>query len=441
MEQKLDKIFKAYDVRGIYGSELTEDIVEKTANATVKFLGAKKMLIAMDARDSSPSLKEAAINGIKKSGADIIDIGITTTPMFYWAVNKEDADGGIMITASHNPPEYNGLKISKKYAQMIGENSGLLDIKKMVLSEDIQTSENEGDLENKELLEEYVSFLSNGLENINLKIAADFSCGASSIVLEKVAEKIGVGIVSLCKMKDPLIHEGNPLKDENVTHFVELIKNEKPDFGVAYDTDADRAFFFNSNGERIDSSQTAALIAENYLNESPGSKFIGSINIGKSYKEAVEENKGEYIKSRVGHVFIKQAMREHDAVFGAESSGHFYFKDFFYADSALFATIQIIKMIKNSGKTIDELAKKYSKHFRSGETNFKVEDKEKAMQKIKELFLEGKVDELDGVTIEMSDFWLNARPSNTEPLLRLNIEAESPEKLKEILEKVEQIIK
>jgi len=437
---KVNKIFKAYDIRGLYEKEFDENIAKKTAQASAQFLNAKRLLVAMDNRASSEPLKKAVLEGILGQGVSVIDIGISTTPMFYWAINKEGTDGGIMITASHNPPEYNGLKISRQKAAPVGEDSGLSDIKKMVLEKNFEEEAVKGIVSEKELIDEYVEFLSRNMQNINLKIAADFSCGASSIIVKKLSEKLHISLTPLCTMEDEMKHEGNPLKDENVKDLKEKLQDEDFDLGVAFDTDADRIFFFEPNGERLDSGIIASILAENYLAKDKKARFVGSVNISKTFEDTVEENKGAYFKSRVGHVFLKQAMREHNATFGAELSGHFYFKDFYFADSGIFTLVQVLRVLAETKKSISELAEKYKKYQRSGELNFKVKDKEKAILEIKNFYKEAEVSEQDGITLKFPNFWLNVRASNTEPLLRVNIEADSNEILEENIKHIKTIL-
>ena len=440
-EEKVTKIFKAYDIRGVYGEEFTEDIAEKTAKATADFLGAKRILVAMDARESSPSLKNSVIKSLVDSGVDVVFIGIATTPMFYFAINKEKTDGGIMITASHNPPKYNGLKISREKALPIGINSGLKEIKDMVIADKFEESAKKGKITIKNLSDDYVTFLSNKTPEININVLADFSCGASSAIVEKLSNKLNFKLSSLCKLGEKETHEGNPLKNENVVDLTSKMKKEKFDIGVAFDTDADRIFFFTEKGERIDSSSIASILSENYLKEQKSISFIGSVNISKNFKETVKQNKGSYLKSKVGHVFMKQAMRKNEATFGAELSGHFYFKDFFYADSGIFTFIKVLEIMQKTKKSISELTEKYNNYFRSGEINFEVNDKDDVLKRIEDLFSEGKISKIDGLSIEFEDFWFNVRASNTEPLLRVNMEADSEKLLKEKMDLIKTVIK
>lgn len=441
MNEKLDKIFKAYDVRGIYPEEFNEESAYAIAGATARFLGAKRLVVAMDSRESSESLKNSVSEAVLGEGVDVIYIGLATTPMFYFAVASELADGGIMITASHNPPQYNGLKIVGKNAIPVGENSGLLEIKNLCKVEVKAEQKQRGNLTEKDHIENYIDFLSQGVSGLNIKAAVDCASGVAGLIISKLAKKIGLDLVLLCAdIKAKPAHEGNPLKDENVVDLVARIKGESVDIGIAFDTDADRVFFFDSEGERVPSAIIASLIAEEYLKSGNGNVFVGSVNISKIFRETVESAGGVYIKNRVGHVFMKQAMKEKNAVFGAELSGHFYFKKFFNADSGMFAMMEVLKIMKKTGKSIKELAKKYQKYFSSGEINYEVKDKKEAMEKIKDVFKDGRASFEDGITIEYPDFWLNIRPSNTEPLLRVNIEANSKELLEEKIDQIRHIL-
>lgn len=442
MNEKLDKIFKAYDVRGAYPEEFDEKSAYAIAGATARFLGAKRLVVAMDSRESSESLKNAVLEAVLNEGVDVVYIGLATTPMFYFAVASELADGGLMITASHNPSQYNGLKIVGKNAVPIGENSGLLEIKNLCKTEVKADQKQRGNFTKKDYLENYINFLSQDVSGLNIKAAVDCSSGVAGLVIPELAKKIGLDLVLLCAdVKAKPAHEGNPLKNENVADLVSKIKEEKNiDIGIAFDTDADRVFFFDEEGERVSSTIIASLIAEEYLKSGVGSIFIGSVNIGKIFKETVENRGGVYVKNRVGHIFIKQAMREKGAVFGAELSGHFYFKKFFNADSGMFAMMEVLKIIRQTGKNIKELTAEYGKYFNSGEINYVVENKEQAMEKIKDGFRDGKISFEDGITIEYPDFWLNARPSNTESLLRVNIEASSKELLGDKIDQIRHIL-
>lgn len=442
MNEKLDKIFKAYDVRGVYPEEFDEKSAYAIADATARFLRAKRLVVAMDSRVSSESLKKSVIDAVLNEGVDVIDAGLATTPMFYFIVANELADGGIMITASHNPSQFNGLKIVGKNAVPIGENSGLLEIKNLREEESKAKEKPKGNLVEKDYIESYIDFLSQDVSGLNIKVAIDCASGVAGLIVLKLAKKIGLNVVLLCAdIKAKPIHEGNPLKDDNVVDLVAKIKEEKDiDVGIAFDTDADRVFFFDAEGKRISSAVIASLITEEYLKNGDRDVFVGSVNISKIFKETVESEGGIYIRNRVGHVFMKQAMREKSAVFGAELSGHFYFKKFFNADSGMFAMMEVLKIMRQTGKSIKELTEKYGKYFNSGEINYAVENKERAMKKIEDSFRNGKISFEDGITIEYADFWLNVRPSNTESLLRVNIEANSENLLKEKIDQINNIL-
>lgn len=435
-------IFKAYDVRGEYPAEINEDVACATARATALFLNAKKVIVAMDMRDSSPKLKEAVLKGLIEEGADVIDIGVATTPMFYFAVNAENADGGIIITASHNPPRYNGLKITEKRARPIGKESGLLEIKKIVLENKFENNSKKGSLIAKSYLNAYVDFLLKGHKFPEINIVADAGCGPIGNVLNEIGKRITTAAISgLCFPPCAVFaHEANPLKDKNVVDLQEAVKEKKADLGVGFDGDGDRIFFFDSKGERIPTYSIASLLASEFLKENEGSSVISDVRMPKAFGEAVKANGGNIIQSRVGHAFIKKLLRENSAIFGAEVSGHYYFRDFFNADSGMYAFVKVMDIMAKSGKSLSDLTKQFLARFQSGELDYKVADKKAMITKLKDVFSDGAILELDRLTVEYPDWWFNVRPSNTEPFLRVNIEADTPKLLTEAKQKIENII-
>lgn len=441
-------IFKAYDVRGLYPQEFDEAAAYHIARATAEFLKAETMLIAMDERHSSVTIKEAVIAGLEDGGvATIIDIGAATTPMYYFAAYDAKADGGIMVTASHNPPQYNGMKIVGKDAMPIGEESGLQDIKKKAFAASDQEVRRERTpssfvVQKRDYLSRYADFLSEGRSVPAMKIVVDAACGIAGMVVAEIAKrKTDMTIVPLCFA--PCIeqtHGANPFLDENVKDVVAAIAREKADFGVAFDGDGDRAFFFNRDGKRVLSHAIAAVVAAHVLQKYPGSAVVADVRMPKVFSETVRRNNGRPIESRVGHAFIKKIMRAENAAFGAEVSGHFYFKDFFGLDSGVFMMMEVCDIIARTGKTIEELAAPFYARFQSGELNFTVADKARAIARIKEVFADAEQSELDGLSIKYADWWCNVRPSNTEPYLRVNIEADTEELLASKKEAIEKII-
>ena len=372
-------IFRTYDIRGIYPDEINEEAVFKIAAALVKFLNPDKIVVAQDSRRSSELLKDSAIEAIAASGVDIIDIGQASSPLFYFAVNKLGAAGGIMITASHNPPQYNGLKLVREKAIPIGESSGLLQIKN--LAEDIKIKGiRKGKLIKKDLEEEYNAYL---------------------------LKKAGL--------------EKEPETPENIK--------------FEFDPDSDRLMVFE-NRKQIRADLLSGIIIRDFLEKQiffknifGKSKFVYDLRFSKAIPEYIEQNGGVAIRSRVGHVFIKKAMRKNRVLFGAELSGHFYFKDTFYVEAPILMKLKLLKIMDETGKTLVELIAPFERYFHSGEISFKIENLklkiEKLIQGLKEQYKDGKFDELDGITVEYPDWWFNVRPSNTEPVMRLVVEAET----------------
>ena len=435
-------IFKAYDIRGKYPEEFNEDAAYKIARASALFLGAKRIAVAMDNRSSSESLKKAVIDGLLAEGIEVVDCGVSTTPMFYFAVNSQSTDGGIMVTASHNPPQYNGLKITEKRAKPIGQDSGLLEIKELVLNKDFEL----GDLPKGKIIENghlcaYADFLVQDMKFPPVRAVVDVGCGPAGEIIREVGERAGIEILELCFPPcAALAHEANPLKDENVIDLQKAIIEKNADLGVAFDGDGDRVFFFDSKGERIPTYAAASLMASEFLKENKGASVISDVRMPKAFRETIQASGGKVIQSRVGHAFIKKLLRENDAVFGAEVSGHYYFRDFFGVDSGMYAFVKVMDIMARSGKSLVDLAKPFLSRFQSGELDFKVADKETAILKLENIFADGKISKPDGLTVEYENWWFNVRPSNTEPLLRVNIEAETEDLLEQARDKIEVIL-
>jgi len=435
-------IFKAYDIRGEYPQEFNEDAAYAIARAAALFIKGKKLLVAMDNRISSPQLKAAVLKGLSEEGVEVLDPGVTTTPMFYFAVNKEKADGGLMITASHNPPKYNGLKIVREEARPIGENSGLLEIKQKALAGDFGLPKTKGAYSEKNYFTLYTDFLAKGIVFPRIRLVVDAACGSSGALLTAITEKNNVSIIPLCFGPcAQQTHEGNPMLDENVRDLSDAVRKNKTDLGVAFDGDGDRVFFFDERGVRIPTYAVAALIASRFLTAHPKSTVITDVRMPLGLSDAVSKQGGICVLSRVGHVFIKQEMRRANAIFGAEVSGHFYFRDFFYSDSGLYMLMRILDVLGHEQKHLSELVKPFLSRFQSGELNFKVQSKEKAIAALGETFVDGRHAHIDGLTVRYPDWWFNVRASNTEPFLRVNIEANTEMRLEEVRNQIETILK
>lgn len=449
----IDKIFKAYDVRGIYPTEINEDIVYKTGRAFVKFLGAKNVVIGRDIRESSPSLFEELKRGITDQGANVYDLGLVTTPMVYYASGKLEVDGGIVLTASHNPGEYNGMKFCHAEAVPIGENSGLLDIKQLVIDDNFDEPEEKGEVIEKDIKSEFLNYLASfvNLGDKKFKLAADFAnaMGIAEIDLYKKFPD-NIELITLYDEFDSTFpnHEANPLKVETLQDLQKKVVKESADLGVSYDGDGDRTGFVDEKGEVIPMDLTTALIAKIILEKHPGARILYDLRSSMSVKEVIEENGGIAGECRVGHALIKKQMRDENAIFAGELSGHYYFQENFKAEAGSLPVIYLLNLMAETGKSISELIADVKRYYHSGEINNEVSDKDAIIDKLKEKYSDGKITELDGVKISFWDnekgsrWWFNVRPSNTEPVLRLNLEADTPElmekKKKELLEIITQ---
>ncbi len=437
-------IFKAYDIRGIYPSQLDEDSAYSIGRAFARFLGCRNVCIGRDMRTSSDSLFKELARGINEEGADVIDIGRCTTPMLYFCVGKYAYDAGIMITASHNPGEYNGFKLTKEQAIPISSATGIEDIKKIALG-GLEPSEKTGNIIKKDFMEDYREQVMQ-FNNItgNLKIVIDYGNGMGKYEVDDIISKIdNLEIVEMFKEPDGNFpnHEANPLKSENLEAVRKKVLEEKADLGLAYDGDCDRVGFIDDRGETINGDTITALISRVMLRKHPGSTILYDLRSSKAVKEAIEEAGGKAIKCRVGHAFIKKEMRDNDAVFAGELSSHFYFKNHFFTESSTEAILIILSLLSEKEENISELAASLRKYSQSGEINSEVEDKEEKMKELEEHYKDADISWLDGITVEYSNWWFNVRPSNTEPLLRLNLEADSEDLMEEKKKEVLKIIR
>jgi phosphomannomutase len=421
-------IFKAYDIRGIYGEALTEELAEKIGRAFDTFLKCNKVVIGHDMRPHSKPLLDALAKGITESGADVIDSGMCSTPMLYYAVGVTGAEAGIMITASHNPGEWNGFKLTKAQAVPISGATGIADIEKIVESESFEkVSDTPGNMSEVDLLADYCKHVQS-VANINtpVKIVADMANSMGSYEARALA-----GFVEMDTLFEELDgtfpnHEANPLKAETLADLQKKVRSGKYDFGVSFDGDADRAGFVDENGDIVPMDIVTALIATDILAKEKGVIFY-DLRSSWSVKEVIEEHGGTPMMSRVGHAFIKQQMRDNDAIFAGELSGHYYFKENFFTESSAMAVLRVANMISNSGKTLSELTKPIMRYHASGEINSRVEDSDAVLAAITEKYSDGEMLNLDGISVEYSDWWFNVRCSNTEPLVRLNLEAKTRE--------------
>lgn len=416
-------IFKAYDIRGIYPAELNEKMAENIGRAFVKFLGAKKVVVGRDMRPHSKPLFEALAKGLTESGADVIDIGMCSTPMSYHANGKLHADGSIMITASHNPAEYNGFKLCREQAIPISGATGIADIEKIAMSGDFVTAAKKGTISTYDIAPEYTKFLrSHAKMDRKLKIVVDYANSMGSF--ESAGIEDFFEIIPLFKELDGTFpnHEANPLHLATLDTIRKKVVETGADFGAAFDGDADRCGFIDDKGEIIPMDLFTALIAQDILSDGPAT-ILYDLRSSWAVKECIEQNGGKPIMSRVGHAFIKAQMREYDAVFAGELSGHYYFKENFTTESQGLALIKLANLVCKKNKKVSELVAPLRKYFASGEINSKVADVKSILSNIKSKYADGRMFELDGISVEYSNWWFNVRSSNTEPLLRLIVEA------------------
>lgn len=441
------KIFKAYDIRGLYPEQLNGEVARKIGRAIVQQTGAKKIVIGADMRTSSPEIQEGLTKGITEQGADVINIGLVSTPMLYFASWKLAVDAGVMITASHNTAQWNGLKLCKKNAVPIGEGDGMEEIRDLAINGNFAASETIGKIENHETLKdeylEYVGgFFKSGIDK--KKIVVDFANSVGSLD-KKLFEKFSNDIEAtyLFEELDGTFpnHEANPLKLETLESLQEKVVSEKADLGIAYDGDADRVGFVDEKGEIVPMDFSIALLAKEILKKFPSGKILVDIRSSNAVKEVIEEAGGTVGRCRVGHSLIKRQMRNEGAVFAGELSGHYFFEENSKTEMTTLAVVSLINLLNETGKTMSELTQDLKRYFHSGEINSEVEDKTAMMEKLKELYKDGSLDELDGIRIDFADWWFNVRPSNTEPVLRLNLEAKTKELMEQKRDEILAIIR
>ncbi len=435
-------IFKAYDIRGVYGSTLTDEIAYKLGRAFATFLGCKKVVVGRDMRPHSKPLFDQLAKGLMLHGVNVIDLGLCSTPMSYYGNGKLDADASIMITASHNPGEWNGFKMCREKAIPISGATGIQELERIVNAEDFaKPAASPGTLSTHNIVPEYVAHIRSFADiRRPLSIAVDYA-NAMGIYEDKVFD----GLVKTTRLFDTLDgtfpnHEANPLKLDTLEPIQEKIRSGKFDFGVAYDGDADRAGFIDEKGDVIPMDMITALIAKTILNREKG-PILYDLRSSWAVKEVILENGGKPMMSRVGHAFIKQQMRDAKAVFAGELSGHYYFRENYYAESSSLAALYIANLVSQSDKPLSELIKPIRRYFSSGEINSEVHDVETVFRRLREKYANGTQIELDGLSVEFSDWWFNVRPSNTEPLVRLNLEAKTQAVMEQKREEVLNLIR
>jgi len=444
-----EKIFKAYDIRGVFPEEINEETAYKIGQAFVCFLKENlfesrseklKIVVGMDNRLSSGYLFAALEKGILEQGADIIDISFCTTPMFYFSVAKFNYDGGIMITASHNPPQYNGFKIVSKGGVPISESTGLARIKELTLADNFILDPIPGRKEKKEILFDYweANFVN---EDFNFTIVVDTANSVSGIPIKKMLKNTAlIHIFDELDGKFPN-HEPNPAKSENLKDLCSAVKAARADLGVAFDGDGDRIFFVDEKGETIKPDLITALLSSIILKKNFKQTVLYDISSGNIVPETIKKWGSKAVMTRVGHSLIKEKMRQENAIFGGEFSGHYFFKKAFFSEEPFTVLFFVLSEMKKSGNSLSELIEPFRKYFHSEELNYKVADVKEKIKQIKEKYQSGNINEMDGLRVDFEDWWFLVRPSNTEPLLRLMVEAKTKFMLEQKINELEKIIK
>jgi len=443
------KIFKAYDIRGIYPDELDEAGAYAIGHAYVNEFEPKSIAVGRDMRLSSPSIAEALTRGAVDAGADVIDIGMVGTEMLYFSVGDLDLEGGVMVTASHNPKEYTGLKIVRRGALPVGGDSGLLDIRTRAMAlDDVPEGQTRGHVRKENIWPRWadavLSFID--VDAVKpLRVVIDAANGMGGVMLGPILERLPIDAVRYFFEPDATFpnHEPNPLLPENRQFIIEKVHADQADLGVAFDGDADRCFFVDDTGEFVPGDFVTALLAESILEKEPGAKILYDVRASWAVPQTIERAGGIPLVNRVGHAFFKHRMREEGAVFGGEVSGHYYFQDFSRADSGVIPFLLMLELISKRGQKLSELLAAYrARYFITGELNTPVPDVALKLQELKERFgQEGIVSHLDGLSVDAPDWHMNVRPSNTEPLLRLNLEALSPELMERKRDEVLEVIR
>lgn len=440
------KIFKAYDVRGIYPSEIDDETLYRIGRALVLHFGVKKIAVGRDVRSSSPALWNSFTTGVMDQGADVIDLGVITTPMVHFAAGRLEVDIAVSITASHNPPEYNGIKIDLKDAIPVGETTGLSDIKNLVIANVFPEPEQKGELTTEDIKPAYYSFFASfaklGDQKFTLAVDTANAMGVVELpILEQFKENLTLHHLYNDLTHPFECHEANPLKTETLAELQTKVKEVHADLGISYDGDADRIGFVDETGAIIPMDLITGLVGKIILEKNPGATILYDLRSSRAVREVIEEAGGRAVECRVGHAFIKREMREENALFAGEFSGHYYFVENSYAEASTLVALFLLNLMAETGKPISALVANLRRYSHSGEINSEVEDKEAVLAKLKESYADGRQSELDGLKVDFPEWWFNVRPSNTEPLLRLNLEASTPDLMEEKRDEILGIIR
>jgi phosphomannomutase len=448
MAADLERIFKAYDIRGIYPEQFDENAAYRIGRAFASWAGADRIVLGRDCRLSSPAMSEAFAAGVTGAAVRIVDIGLATTDMVYFASGRLSLPGA-MFTASHNPPSYNGLKLCLPGARPVGEESGLREIRAQGERErpaGAGMASAPGMVEHRDMRPEYLEHLLSFVDLdrfLPFTVAVDAANGMAGLVVPDLFERLPGKLVPLYMELDGTFpnHPADPIDPRNQEDVKRAVLEHGADLGLAFDGDADRVFLVDEHAAGVTGSLVTALVAIGMLERDPGATILYNLICSKVVPEVILEHGGKPVKTRVGHSFVKKVMAETGAIFGGEHSGHYYFRDHYNADSGLVASMVVMDQMAKAGKPLSELLQPLRRYADSGEVNSEVRDKEAVIERIAQAFRDGRQDRMDGLTVEYDDWWFNVRPSNTEPLLRLNVEAGTEELLKEKTAEVLELIR
>jgi phosphomannomutase len=441
----LSRIFKAYDVRGVVPDDLDEDVARRIGSAFAEWAAAPRIAVGHDCRLSSPSLASAIHEGIAGRGVDVVDLGLASTDLLYFSSGSLDVPG-VMLTASHNPPQWNGLKFCLAGAKPVGQDTGLGEIRNLAEQDKYPPGPSPGTVVRRSMLEPYVEHVLSLIDSSSIEpltVVADTANGMGGLVVPPVMARLPVNFVHLYPDLDGTFpnHPADPIQPENQQDLKRTVLEQGADIGLAFDGDADRVFLVDERAEGVSGSEVTALVAQAMLKLYPGAAIVYNLICSWAVPEVILENGGTPVRTRVGHSFIKQVMAETGAVFGGEHSGHYYFRDNYGADSGLIAAVVVLEQLSKAGLPLSQLLEPFRRYKSSGEINTRVVDQQGTIERIAAAFTDGRQDRTDGLTVEFEDWWFNVRPSNTEPLLRLNVEAKTEERLKEGTQAVLDIIR
>jgi phosphomannomutase len=444
-------IFKAYDVRGLYPSDINAEAARDIGRGFVAYLGAKRIAVSRDMRLSSPELAAAFIDGATSQGCDVVDYGMMGTDMMYYAVARDGHDGGVQITASHNPKEYNGIKMVRKEAFPLSGDAGIGDIRDMIASGQLPPpAATRGTVTTKDVVDDYVEHVLRFIDITKVKpfnVVLDAGSGMAGMVAPRLFDRLPCQTTKLCFEVDGTFpnHEANPLIEENRQDITAEVIRQQADIGIAWDGDADRCFFIDGSGEFISGDFITALLAEAFLLKHPGQTVIYDLRASHAVKDTVARYGGRALMNRVGHAFIKQRMRQENGIFAGEVTGHYYFRDFYYADNGFIPALLILELMSKKGQSLRELLQPYrERYFISGEINTKLASMNEVPAKLAAVearYKDAEIVKMDGVSVDYPDWHFNVRASNTEPLIRLNLEAQTPELMEKKRDEVLGIIR